>query len=231
MKPRSSPVQLAFACNEKFDQMIPCDNGRFCTACSTVVHDLTHKTNQEILELLSQQGTVCGKITRSQLQSPTRSTNNLKKIITSVFITLGLSGLSKTLFAQDLKFKPEIPDSTINLDEGPDDQIGIVTREEYFFGVIVEKKPEYKYGGEEGLRKFLGENLVYPKDSVEGKVFVTFTVDTFGKVTNVKVPRSLSADADKEAMRVIQMLEFIPGEIGGRPTKVNFMLPIIFVLK
>jgi TonB family protein len=230
MKPRSSPLQLAFACNESYDQMHPCNNGRFCTACSTVVQDLTLKTNREILELLSHQGTVCGKITRSQLQ-PHSSKNKLKKILTSVFITLGLSGLSKTLFAQDLKFKPEIPDSMINLDEGPDDQIGIVTREEYVFGVIVEKKPEYKYGGEEGLSKFLGENLVYPRDSVEGKVYVTFTVDTFGKVTNVKVPRSLSADADKEAMRVIQMLEFIPGEMGGRPTKVNFMLPITFTLK
>lgn len=207
-----------------------CRGGKYCSACNTIVLDLTSKTNQEILELISKNGSVCGKVTKSQLQPPLNRKSYFQKIFASLFMTLGLSGLSKALFSQDFKFEVETSDSIVELGES-DDQIGIIAEETTFVGVIYSKPPQYKYGGEEGLWKFLEENLVYPKDRIEGKVYVTFTVNECGEVENAKVPRSLSVEADKEVLRVVQMLEFIPGEMSGKPTKINYQLPIIFKLK
>ncbi|MBN2350656.1 MAG: M56 family metallopeptidase [Bacteroidales bacterium] len=58
---------------------------------------------------------------------------------------------------------------------------------------VVDVMPEYP-GGLDGMRKFVAENLVYPKSAaeanVEAKVFISFVVDEKGKVTDVVVDRS-----------------------------------------
>ena len=58
---------------------------------------------------------------------------------------------------------------------------------------VVDIMPEYP-GGMDGMRKFIAENLMYPKSAaeagVEAKVFVSFVVNESGKVTDVVVDRS-----------------------------------------
>jgi protein TonB len=56
-------------------------------------------------------------------------------------------------------------------------------------------------------------------------------VDEKGKISDVKVVRSVSRGIDQESMRVIKLLpKFSPGMQGGRPVKVKFIIPMDFHL-
>lgn len=96
----------------------------------------------------------------------------------------------------------------------------------------VEVKPEFP-NGNEGLGKFLSENIKYPKkalkNGVSGKVFVQFVIDKTGKVTNVVAVRGVEKSLDKEAVRVIKsMPKWKPGMKDGQPVKVKYTIPINF---
>jgi protein TonB len=99
---------------------------------------------------------------------------------------------------------------------------------------VVEQMPEFM-GGMEAMMKYIGKNLRYPaaarRMGVEGKVFVSFVVDTDGKIAEVQVVRGISTDCDQEGMRVIKsMPPWKPGKQRGRPVRVRFTLPINFKL-
>ena len=102
---------------------------------------------------------------------------------------------------------------------------------------MVEVKPKFQGGdGPTKFAKWISENIVYPekakKDSVQGRVFVQFVVDEFGKVGNVKILRSLTKETDAEVFRVVsQSPVWEPGVIKGKKAKVQFSLPILFALK
>ncbi len=89
------------------------------------------------------------------------------------------------------------------------------------------------FGGNEGLVKFLSENLNYPDEAynagVGGTVLIQLKVEKTGKVSNVKVLRSVSPELDEEALRVCNMLpDFIPAYVNGEPVAVMHVLPINF---
>ncbi len=46
---------------------------------------------------------------------------------------------------------------------------------------------------------------------IEGQVFVSFVVDSEGKISEVTTIKGISADCDKEAVRVVQMMP--PGRL------------------
>ena len=100
---------------------------------------------------------------------------------------------------------------------------------------IVEQMPEYP-GGQAALFEFISKNVKYPEDAVkkkvEGKVFVTFVVDTDGKITDVSLLRKVFPSLDAEAMRVISaMPNWIPGRQKGQAVRVKYTVPIMFRLK
>lgn len=106
------------------------------------------------------------------------------------------------------------------------------TREQVF--TIVEVMPEFS-GGEAALAKYLQKNIVYPERAktmgIEGKVYVSFVIDQFGNVNDVKILRGIGGGCDDEALRVVKkMPRWNPGKQGGRPVKVQFNLPIEFKL-
>ncbi|WP_340112431.1 energy transducer TonB [Maribellus mangrovi] len=98
----------------------------------------------------------------------------------------------------------------------------------------VDVMPEYP-GGQDAFLKFISENVKYPenakKNEIQGKVFVNFVVDETGAVTKVKVVRGVDPELDKEAVRVIKLLEkFTPGTKDGKAVKVKYTVPINFAL-
>ena len=100
---------------------------------------------------------------------------------------------------------------------------------------VVEQMPEYP-GGQAALFEYLSKNIKYPDDAakkkVEGKVFVTFVVDTDGKITDVSLLRKVFPSLDAEAIRVISaMPNWIPGKQSGKVVKVKYTVPIMFRLK
>jgi protein TonB len=100
---------------------------------------------------------------------------------------------------------------------------------------VVEEQPQYP-GGEETRIKFLQDNIKYPEEAkelgIQGKVFVTFVVETDGSITDVKVLRGIGGGCDEEAIRVVKsMPRWIPGKQRGVPVRVQFNLPIKFTLQ
>jgi TonB family protein len=97
------------------------------------------------------------------------------------------------------------------------------------------KKPFYE-GGITALRKFIKENLKYPKEAlekkIEGTVLVKYDIDYTGKVTEAKVLKGIGHGCNEEAKRLIKLLKY---EVPKGPrklkvsfhkeTKINFRLP------
>ena len=96
----------------------------------------------------------------------------------------------------------------------------------------VEIYPE-PVGGMVKFYKYINSNLRRPstKESIEGKVFVEFTVNTDGSLTDVHVIRGLHPDFDKEAVRLIKgSPAWTPGKQGGKFVKHRMIIPISFKL-
>lgn len=100
---------------------------------------------------------------------------------------------------------------------------------------VVEKMPEYP-GGQAALFEYLSTNVMYPADAekqkIEGRVLVTFIVNTDGSITDIEVVRKAFPSLDAEAVRVISgMPKWIPGEQKGQKVRVKYTVPLTFRLK
>ena len=99
----------------------------------------------------------------------------------------------------------------------------------------VEQMPSFP-GGTQKLKEFIEENLRYPKEleetCVQGRVIVRFIVERNGKLSNVKVVKSVHPALDKEALRIVKLMpRWIPGRQNGITVRVKCYIPIIFRLK
>lgn len=100
---------------------------------------------------------------------------------------------------------------------------------------LVEIQPEFP-GGEKALIEYLGTNIVYPRDAresnIQGTVYIVFVLEIDGSVSNVKCIRGIGGGCDEEAIRVVSaMPNWTPGYQRGKPVRVQFTLPIRFVLQ
>jgi TonB family protein len=110
----------------------------------------------------------------------------------------------------------------------------ISSYEEDVIFTVVEVDPEFP-GGVSELMKFLQANLRYPEKAREegqgGTIFVSFVVEKSGEISGMKILRGVSPELDEEAMRVIGMMpRWKPAQQRGEPVRVQFNLPIRFVL-
>lgn len=100
--------------------------------------------------------------------------------------------------------------------------------------LVVEEDPEF-VGGDAARMKFLSENIVYPQmareSGIQGTVYLTFVIERDGSVTDIQVLRGIGGGCDEEAIRVVKnMPKWKPGKQRGKPVRVQFRLPIKFVL-
>jgi protein TonB len=99
---------------------------------------------------------------------------------------------------------------------------------------VVEENPMFP-GGDEARMKFLRDNIKYPQmareSGIQGTVYVTFVVEANGTITNIKILRGIGGGCDEEALRVVrQMPKWQPGKQRGKSVRVQFNMPIRFVL-
>ena len=99
---------------------------------------------------------------------------------------------------------------------------------------IAEENPEFP-GGMAECYKWIGKELQYPTTSAEngiqGRVVVSFVVNTDGSISDAKVTRSVDPHLDKEALRVIsKMPKWKPAKQNGKPVRCAFNLPLRFKL-
>jgi len=63
----------------------------------------------------------------------------------------------------------------------------------------------------------------------KGMVVVEFIVEEDGRLSNLKIKRSLSPECDIEAMRIVQIMpRWNPGKLKGIPKRSSFNLPVRF---
>ncbi|MDZ7659322.1 MAG: energy transducer TonB [Fodinibius sp.] len=126
-------------------------------------------------------------------------------------------------------------DAEIDMEESlemppPPQQEEDAEEEEEDFFVSVEKMPEMKTSFAE-----LQKKIIYPdraqKAGIEGRVIVQFIVNEKGEVENPRVIRGIGGGCDEEAVRVVKLAKFEPGEQRGVPVRVQFTIPIIFKLR
>ena len=100
--------------------------------------------------------------------------------------------------------------------------------------VSVDTQPGFP-GGLSKFYEYLKNSVKYPqeakKNNVQGKVFLSFIVETDGNLSNVTVERSLGSGTDEEAVRVLEESpKWIPGTAKGKPVRVKYNIPISFTL-
>ncbi len=140
----------------------------------------------------------------------------------------------------DVEIEDELEiDAEIDMDTEMEEFVPIemaeeTIEEEHIF-VVVESMPSFP-GGEAELNKFLYKHIEYPimarESGIQGRVFVTFVVEVDGSITDIKVSRGIGGGCDEEAVRVIKMMpRWTPGKQRGKSVRVQFNLPVKFVLQ
>ncbi len=126
----------------------------------------------------------------------------------------------------------EMPD-IMPEEEASDEPIFIVVEEMPIFRPDICKTEEQ---GRLELLRYISTSIRYPivaaENGIEGKVFVEFVVSPQGKVTNTRIIRGVHPALDEEAIRVVDNLpDFSPGLQRGKPVRVQYSVPIRFVLQ
>jgi len=101
---------------------------------------------------------------------------------------------------------------------------------------LAAQKPGFNGGDANEFSKWVSQNVRYPdscrQSKVQGRVTLEFTVTETGKVSDIKILRSVNEDLDKEAVRVVaQSPLWTPGrDENGEVVPVKYVFPVIFQL-
>ena len=100
---------------------------------------------------------------------------------------------------------------------------------------FVDQMPQYP-GGAEVLKKEIAQKISYPQlakeQGISGTVYISYVIDAAGKVTKVKVWKSVNKELDNEAIRVISSLKgFKSGTQEGKAVPVQMSIPVHFNLQ
>ncbi len=100
---------------------------------------------------------------------------------------------------------------------------------------VIDRKERQKCA-EEKMLQFIYNNIIYPPvardNGVQGMVVLQFVVEKDGSISNIKIVRDVGAGCGDEAQRVVSKMPlWNPGKQRERPVRVQFTLPVKFVLE
>ena len=95
--------------------------------------------------------------------------------------------------------------------------------------------PTFKGKGTDAFSAWVTAHLKYPKDAkaahIDGTVKIKFVVGSNGGVQEVEVLQGVFPSLDAEAVRVVRSSpKWKPGIKNGKPCRVTYTLPVLFVL-
>jgi periplasmic protein TonB len=126
---------------------------------------------------------------------------------------------------------PHIDLGEQNVDVNPRIEIPVEVVPVDTFFRVVEKMPQ-PVGGWEAFYGILKKNIHYPikaqRDGIDGKVFVEFTVNDKGQLSNFKILKGIGYGCDEEASRVLALTKWTVGKQRGKPVNVRMVQPIHF---
>ena len=98
------------------------------------------------------------------------------------------------------------------------------------------QQPPLFIGGEAALAAYMAR-LNYPQQAqsrnIQGRVLVSFAIDTLGRATSHKVLMGIGGGCDEEALRLSRTIpaQWIPARLNGRAVPVVYELPFTFRLQ
>ena len=98
----------------------------------------------------------------------------------------------------------------------------------------LEIMPEFP-GGLSAFNSFITQNIKIPDaakaNHIQGRVLVSFVIDSTGNLTDVKTARGIGFGCDEEAVRVVKLSpRWTPGRWDGQYVRVAYSVPIAFNL-
>ena len=166
---------------------------------------------------------------------PTKTTikdaaNDVPELVedTKKDIVFGPPG-EETFIAEDLSWS-ELEDMA---PEHNQDQLDLPIEGPHLTPVdVVEEMPQFP-GGIPALMEWLSSNIPYPRrlqeSRVAGDMEVTFLVDREGRLSEVRITKSLHPDLDKLVLAAMKRMPlWKPGRSGGQLCLVSVALPIHF---
>ncbi len=99
---------------------------------------------------------------------------------------------------------------------------------------IVEIMPSFRGGDINKFREWVQKRTTYPQEAIDkkiqGRVYLTFIVETDGSVSNVTVVKGVNPLIDNEAVAAIQSSpKWSPGLQRGQPVRVRFSMWLNFI--
>jgi len=83
--------------------------------------------------------------------------------------------------------------------------------------------------------KYISKNLIYPeaamKQNIQGTAEIFFVVEPSGRVSNIDIRKTVGAGCSQEAVRLIKMLQWMPGKKNGKAVRTKLVLSISFNLE
>jgi len=215
-------ISLSFKCPKAFNELQPCEGGWYCNGCDKLVHDLRGKSEVEMLDLIAANNyKLCGLFEADRIRvNPALS--KWRKWAAAAVLTLGFTGLHQTLLAQKLSKE----DSVTLAGKSGASNPSLSNEQNEIFGTV-ETNAEFP-GGLEKLYQFLTANLPKFESVKPQKAFFTFTVETDGSLTNIKVLRS--PFSDKINSQIINMFKksppWRPGTQLGKIVRQQYTMPV-----
>ena len=101
--------------------------------------------------------------------------------------------------------------------------------------VMVEIMPSFKGGDINKFREWVQKRTNYPKvaidNKIQGRVMLTFIVESDGAVSNVTVLKGVDPLIDSEAVKAIEASpKWSPGLQRGKPVRVRYSMWLIFLI-
>ncbi|MBC6699515.1 energy transducer TonB [Hymenobacter puniceus] len=146
---------------------------------------------------------------------------------TSFALALGLLACSVPALAQKTKVKVKT--------DGPAPETVVPeaapTAPAHQIGNVAKTIPvaEYYEGGQDGLYAFIEKEKKYPvmarRNRIQGTCIVSFTLNTDGTMSGIKLVKNIGGGCGEEALRVVRLLQFKKPDYA-----VLTSLPIVFKL-
>lgn len=129
----------------------------------------------------------------------------------------------------------ETPIETAGMGFGEDfseSEGGLISDEPFF---LVEVMPSFRGGDINKFREWVQRRTNYPQEAVDrkiqGRVFLTFIIETDGAVSNVTVVKGIDPLIDNEAVKAIEgSPRWSPGLQRGQPVRVRYSMWLSFVI-
>ncbi len=223
-------IALSFQCKETWQSMEDCAGGKFCRVCQKTVFDFSDFSAEEYLNFSENHaGGFCGNFKLQQTVYHTPFRKSFRQWFSGLLVYLGLSSCqdyaistdvlkeNRNTFSHQTRGVPVHNNSDLQVPQRSTTRVmgkAVIIDMLAQADTIVEKaadtnsyKPEYRFGGQEGMLAFLMNNIQV-KDSASGTALLQIIVGKNGSVIEATVIRPLSPATDAELIRVANLLQF-----------------------